>query len=51
MAFVVPGAKQRGEWKDSQTIHLNQIYATVCQLYGIDYKIFDANVGQPINIQ
>jgi hypothetical protein len=51
MAFVGPQYSSRGEWNNAPTLHLNQVFATICQSFGVDYKIFNPEAGLPITVK
>jgi hypothetical protein len=48
MAFVSPDSQLRGEWRNSETIHQNQIAATLCRFLNIDYAENNPQAGRPI---
>ncbi len=48
MAFFSPGVKLRGEWKEAQTIYLNQVPATLCRYLNLDYSEQNPKAGKPI---
>jgi hypothetical protein len=48
MAFISPESKQRGEWKNTETIYQNQVAATLCRWLGFDYAEQNPAAGKPI---
>lgn len=48
MAFIVPGATQRGEWTNAAEIHPNQVAATIARLLGQDFNTVSPQAGKPI---
>ncbi|MCC6451692.1 MAG: phosphoglyceromutase [Acidobacteria bacterium] len=48
MAFFSPDVKLRGEWKDAETIYLNQVPATLCRYLNLDYSDQNPKAGKPI---
>ena len=48
IAVVSPGSPLRGEWEDAETVHLNQIAATLCRFVDVDYRENNARAGKPI---
>lgn len=49
MAFIVPGASQRGEWTNAPEIHPSQVAATIARLLGQDFTAASPKAGQPIS--
>ncbi len=48
LAVVSPNSSLRGEWKNAETVHLNQIAATLCRFVDVDYRENNPRAGKPI---
>ncbi|MBK9315699.1 MAG: phosphoglyceromutase [Acidobacteria bacterium] len=48
MAFISPDLQLRGEWKNTETIHQNQVAATLCRFLNLDYSENNPRAGKPI---
>ncbi|MDX2034295.1 MAG: phosphoglyceromutase [Blastocatellia bacterium] len=47
-AFVSPDVPLRGEWRDAETIHQNQIAATLSRFLNLDYSENNPQAGKPV---
>lgn len=50
MAFFSPDVKLRGEWRDVDTIYLNQVPATLCRFLNLDYSEQNPHAGKPVEL-
>jgi hypothetical protein len=48
IAFVSPGMKQRGEWRNHPPLTTSQIAATLARWVGVDWKSINPRAGDPI---
>jgi hypothetical protein len=48
IAFVSPGMKKRGEWRDHPLLTTSQIAATLARWVGVDWKALNPRAGDPI---
>ena len=48
LAILSPDSQRRGEWVNAETIHPNQIAATMCRFLNVDYTENNPHAGKPI---
>lgn len=48
IAVAGPDTKRRGAWSNAETVHQNQIAATLCRLLGLDFSEESPRAGKPI---
>lgn len=48
LAIISPDSRLRGEWANAETVYQNQIAATICRFFNLDYGENNPRAGKPI---